>query len=266
MKSRILTIFFLLSLLNQSFASFIVSPTHGSISVDPADKKTPTTSFYIENGDKEPIAVDISLRKRTVDQNGEVIDSIPKDLSDRLSAYPKQFIVKPNEKRTVRVIFKGEKNISSEENYRIIIQRVPVTLTRHKKDKNKDKKAGVVELLVQYHGNLFVTPTSAKAELNLVSFEKKTVTNGKEKADGIQLNFQNKGTASFPIENYTAEIHYLNQKGENVEKTIKQQDIPVKNAFYDLSRVRVYKNSKQKIFLQLNEPIKEVKDVKIKFE
>lgn len=249
-----------------SNASFSVSPTSGQIYVS---KKTnnPNTSFYVENNESESIAIDTFLRVRKYHEDGTFLEEQPKNLSERIDIFPKQFFLKPKEKRLVKIIYKGPKDIKTEENYRIIIQRLAVELSKNSSKTKKNANA-IVNFVVQFHGNVMVTPIEGKPNVKLIKYEKRHFVSKdkKEETDGISLTFENTGTASFMLENYEASVNYIDEYGKEKNKILKQKDVFPKTALYTESRGRVFVKSSKTVFLPFAEKFTKIKNIEVTFE
>ncbi|MGH1467904.1 MAG: hypothetical protein ACRBBP_03360, partial [Bdellovibrionales bacterium] len=139
--------------------------------------------------------------------------------------FPKQFILKPGEKRNIRVSWmgirskqapkdkklamkKGKTSIAQEKAYRLEIKQVPVNLK-----KNKAKKTGI-KFLYNYVASLYVTPPSAKPNFKVLSYRRISPTR-------VELAVQNVGGAHDIMAQYN-----LQTQGDNamVIDMVKQED------------------------------------------
>lgn len=139
--------------------------------------------------------------------------------------FPKQFILKPGEKRNIRVSWmgirskqapkdkklamkKGKTSIVQEKAYRLEIKQVPVDLKR-----NKSKKTGI-KFLYNYVASLYVTPPKAKPNFQVLSYRRVSPTK-------VELEIKNAGGAHAIMAQYN-----LQTQGDNamVIDMIKQED------------------------------------------
>lgn len=80
--------------------------------------------------------------------------------TNEVEAFPDQLIVPPGEKRSVKVTYSGDANISEERAYRFVTEQLPLDL-----DENKDNKSGV-KMLLKYLAAFYVVPQNAKAQIS----------------------------------------------------------------------------------------------------
>ena len=114
-----------------------------------------TAQFLIENETAESMAIDLSVLTRSMDRDGK------EDLikATELSVYPPQMIIPAKEKRTIRVTYKGDQNISIEKSFRVVAEQLPLSV-----DAKAKKKSGI-QMLMRYMAALYVTPKDSKADL-----------------------------------------------------------------------------------------------------
>ena len=129
--------------------------------------------------------------------------------------FPKQFILKPGEKRNIRISWmgirskqkpkdkkmamkKGKTSIVQEKAYRLEIKQVPVDLKR-----NKSKKTGI-KFIYNYVASLYVKPSRAKSKFKILSYKRVSPTK-------VELEIKNNGGAHAIMAQYT-----LQTKGDNV--------------------------------------------------
>jgi fimbrial chaperone protein len=146
-----------------------------SQSIDLGDKQK-ATQFLIENTTPEKIAVELSVRSRSMDEQGVETQAETKEIT----IFPPQLIVPPGEKRTIRVSWNGPLELSTEKNFRVIAEQLGL-----KVDEKTKNKSGI-KMLMKYVAALYVTPDNAGPELKVLS----------HKSDGkiLELTLENKGT------------------------------------------------------------------------
>lgn len=115
-----------------------------------------TAQFLIENESSESMAIDLSVLTRTMDENGK------EDLikAEELSVYPPQMIIPSKEKRTIRVTYKGDQNISTEKSFRVVAEQLPLSVD------SKTKKKSGIQMLMRYMAALYVNPKDSKSDLS----------------------------------------------------------------------------------------------------
>jgi len=167
-------IFTLLFLLNSSFIyAFKFSPM--SLSLESQGKKK-TSLLYVENDSNSPIAVQISMAKRVMNEKGE--EQHP-EVEDDFLIYPPQLILKAKQKRSIKISWLGEKLIESEKAYRVIVEQLPI-------DVDKKKKKSGIKVLLRYIGAVYISSDKLKSNVEVT----------KTKLEGTTLNvwIKNKGT------------------------------------------------------------------------
>lgn len=190
---------------SSSFA-FKVSPIE--LNFSPKGKKTVQT-ISLENTTDTKIPVEIFAYDRT-HVNGKETRTLTRDFY----YFPKQFILKPGEKRNIRVSWmgirnkkapknkkkmmqKGKMSLLKEKAYRLSLSQVPVDLKRQ-----KNQKTGI-KFLYNYVASLYVTPPNAKPDLKVLSH--KFVG-----SDKIELEIKNVGGAHAILSGYN-----IHTKGDN---------------------------------------------------
>jgi fimbrial chaperone protein len=149
-----------------------------SISFDVNSKK-PHKMLYVENDGKKRIAIQLSVAQRVMDIKGkEKHPSVEKIFS----IYPSQLILKPKERRSVRLSLNKRINIESEQAYRIIAEQLPIEI-----EKVKDRSSGI-KVLFRYVGALYLTFKKAKSNVHLLKGELD------EKSGKLMLRLNNSGT------------------------------------------------------------------------
>ncbi len=147
----------LLSLHFQTLA-FKFSPMSQTLLAD----KEKNSVFYIENDSNQSIAIQVSLAKRVMDENG--VEAQPEE-KDNLSVYPDQLIIPAGEKRTIKVGWLRKDALKSEEAYRIIAEQLPIDL-----DKAKQKSTNI-KVLLRYVAAFYVSPSSADSNVQLTEIK-----------------------------------------------------------------------------------------------
>lgn len=112
-------------------------------------------NFTIENDTTLPLPIQIQLHQRAMNEEGNDILTPVTDLK----AFPDQLIIPPEQKRSIRVMWSGDKaKLNSELSYRFIAEQLPVNLEK------KNSTTGI-KMLLKYVAALYVTPKSAEAKI-----------------------------------------------------------------------------------------------------
>jgi fimbrial chaperone protein len=177
--------------------AFLAAPAKADFSVSPIsmiltpDGKASSGVIYVQNTANEPVALDMKVFKRIVDENGkEETPSLSEEEAKNFSIYPPLLSLKPLEKRIIRVSWRGSKEVKFEESYRLFVAQLPV--------KNFEKQNGKhqVNILMRYGVSLYVSPETAKPVVKIVS-AKLLNSSSLDPANPpmMELVFKNSGTA-----------------------------------------------------------------------
>lgn len=170
-----LVLFFLLTFLySASTFAFKFSPMSATLG---AKGKETSSLFYLENDSEQPIAIQVTVAKREMDQNGNETNSA---IGNEITLFPSQLIIPPNEKRSVKVSYVGKETLEKELAYRLIAEQLPIDL-----EKGKNKKASI-KVLLRYMAALYVSTDQFESDVKLASLKK---TDGKK----ISFEFENNG-------------------------------------------------------------------------
>lgn len=173
--------------------AFNFSPMSQSIEVGSGRNGS---QFLIENDGPANIAVELTVKERKMDEEGEesLIDT--KDVS----VFPPQIIIPPNEKRTIRVTLNGNPDLKSEKNYRVIAEQLPLKVDPKTKD-----QAGI-QMLMKFVAALYATPSGVKSDVSVVS----------QKSDGklLEILVENKGAKHQLLNNPVLKYLHNGKKGE----------------------------------------------------
>lgn len=146
--------FFLLSLITLNAHAFRLDPMSATIELK--DGQT-HFNFVLQNETTTPLPVQISVFARDIKENGE--DVLTE--TNEISIYPDQIIIPPEQKRSVKVVFNGDKKgLKIEKAFRFIAEQLPVDLK-----KKKTEKAGI-KMLLKYLAALYVNPEGTESDVN----------------------------------------------------------------------------------------------------
>jgi fimbrial chaperone protein len=139
-------------------------------------------SFRVENDSAETIAVQISMLKRMIDEDGKEQNSESEDFI----VHPEQFLLHPKQTQIIRVRWIGSPKPSQELAFRILAEQVPVDLTK------KKREGGRVDILLRYLGSVYVVAKGAKPDVVLEEVKAEPTEKGSR---NLVLLFHNRGAA-----------------------------------------------------------------------
>lgn len=190
MHKHILTAIFLQLIAFNSYA-FKLVPMEAEFAPEGARA---THTFTIENAQRERIAVEIQLFKRSSDESGKEV----REATDEFNVYPDQLQLEPGEKRNVNVTWIGGAIADKERAFRLVASQLPVKLNAE----NKQLGGAKVDLrfVIQYVASLYVRKNGQEPRLKVASIEKATEkANGKVSASSggekAVVTIVNEGTA-----------------------------------------------------------------------
>lgn len=146
---KYLTLILLILFTQTSYANFKISPLSQSM-----DVKKRSASYTLENMTPNSAAYKVTVVQRDLDKKGKEL-RIP---TKELRIFPSKIILKPLEKKRVKVLYLGKRDISIEKSYRIIF-------TQLDRDVSEDESEGV-QSKFNFNTAFYVTPKEAKAEIN----------------------------------------------------------------------------------------------------
>jgi fimbrial chaperone protein len=162
-----------------------------------------TTQIYrIENTNAETAAVEISIKNRKMQINGE--DQLS-DADDDFSIFPAQVVLQPGQTQTVRVQYTGPASLTSEKAYRLIAEQLPIDIGQG------PQNGGRMRLLVKYVASVYIVPAGARPKLKLAE-TKLTTEEGKA---WLELLIHNEGSSRKILKD--AQIQIAGQKIQGEE-------------------------------------------------
>ncbi|HKJ85291.1 MAG TPA: fimbria/pilus periplasmic chaperone [Spirochaetia bacterium] len=138
--------------------------------------------FRVTNTTSERIAVQISVRPRRIELDGTEIQGKE---AEEFVVFPRQMLLDPGDRRSVRVRWSGAEQIESEQAYRIIAEQVPVNL-----GEEAPAQGGAIRLTYRYEGSLYVIPPGATPNVVVESVEQIV----REEERSLRFVIENQGT------------------------------------------------------------------------
>jgi fimbrial chaperone protein len=214
-------VFLAIMLLPTLAHSFVFSPLEAKI--NPA--KEHRLVYEVDNNSDKPIAVKIVAMGRGIDINGKETRT-PAD--DMIEIYPDKVVLEPQQRRNIKVIYKGEKNISKEKAFRIIAKQVPVELTK------QTPNSAQINYTITYEAALYVAPKGAEGAVKVASFT--------QKDKDLTLTLVNPGTEHKITHEPVVSIKYTDGKTETYKgestKEIGQKNLLAGGTFKKTIKLR----------------------------
>jgi fimbrial chaperone protein len=130
-----------------------------------SDDKKKFSIGFIENTGDLPIAVQLSSKKRDIDEHG--VENL-KDDNDDIIIFPEQLIVPPHDKKNFKLSYTGRPS-AKELYYRIVAEESSLN-----PDPIKLGHSGV-SIKFSYHTSLYVCHEKAKPNIYIESFKRDTI-------------------------------------------------------------------------------------------
>ncbi|MDQ8202044.1 fimbria/pilus periplasmic chaperone [Pelagicoccus sp. SDUM812003] len=157
----------LLAILVSSFAhAFSVSPM-----VADFDPNAPRSQqvFVLTNASDQEKPVEITVAKPLLDENGVETMDIGNG-EDEFLIIPQQFVLPPNARRSVKVIYVGDPR-ETEDTYRIVFKELPVDLAQDEVLPEGESSFSM-RIVMQYNTRIWLTPSGLEDELAITRFDK----------------------------------------------------------------------------------------------
>jgi fimbrial chaperone protein len=119
-------------------------------------------SAVVTNSHKEPIAIEVSVRKRAQMEDGS--DTLTDEPGDFIIS-PMQMVIAPGKSQSVRIQWVGESDPKVELAYRLIVNQLPIRF-RHE---TQGERTFDVSMKYRYEAALYVMPKGATPAIRVVS-------------------------------------------------------------------------------------------------
>jgi fimbrial chaperone protein len=153
----------LLLMTTRAAHALLLSPMSASLSPSGSGA---TQSFEVTNQFDKTIAVQLSVGERIQTESGKEEIRTSPDISKKFILFPAALSLKPQEKRLVRLAWRGEPQISRELNYRLVAEQLPISGT-NEKPQDQPRNA-MVNLLMKYIAAVYITPQDARPNLEII--------------------------------------------------------------------------------------------------
>lgn len=168
-------------------ALLMLAPSSRAVTLTPIEMDfTPTGRgvtqvFRMENTTAEAAAVEISIKSRSMKEDGT---DILKDAEDDFTIQPAQLVLQPGQVQSIRVQWLGKEVPRRELAYRLIAEQLPIDIGA------QAPQGGRVRLLVTYVASVYVVPAGAQAQLAIAGAEFRPENGGR-----LRVTVENRGTA-----------------------------------------------------------------------
>lgn len=166
-----------------------VSPISAKLDIS---KKRSHVINVINQNPNQSVPVNIMAMTWEIDKNGKEMLKPSK----ALMIYPRQIILKPNQRRSIRVAPRNKQQPIVEQAYRVIVEELPVKIGPQRKNKTG------VNVLLAYATAFYIVPQNPQSILQLSSATRSP--------NGILITFHNKGNAHTHLRKLSLQI----QQGE----------------------------------------------------
>jgi P pilus assembly chaperone PapD len=171
---------FLILLFNIAFA-ITLSPLTKTVD----NKKEKYIIFKVKNPTAQPVAVDIQVLKLlSTDNNKE-----ERVVTDKISYYPSQFVLSPNEIKNVRLRYTGAKLPDIEEVFRVIAKELDIDVSDKNENETSTGIKSKLKMRYSYEGLLLIHNKTSKPQLKIERFQE--LANNE-----LSLSIRNIGTSS----------------------------------------------------------------------
>lgn len=161
-------------------ANFNISPLSQSIST-----KQKSASYTLENLTNQKAAYEILASTREINSAGEETRHPTKEIR----VFPSKIILEPQQKKRIKVIYLGKRNISREKAFRVVFMQLDRDVTENEQQALNSK--------FNFHTAFYVTPKNATSDL------KSTLS---ENSQGTQLALSNLGSKHIILQDWQLKL------------------------------------------------------------
>lgn len=159
-------------------AAFQFSPISQNFSASGQDTNK---TFRATNNTDNPVAVQVEIQHREFDLDG---NETLRDASNLFTVFPKQSVIQPGSYQTIYVRWNGPRQVSEEQEFRIVARQLPVDFSGDTENVN-------INILFVYKGTIYVRPESP--DYNVIVDSVRKVTEDNEPF--IELILENTGNS-----------------------------------------------------------------------
>lgn len=162
-RKKLLPTVIALTLIACATQAFTLTPM--SATFDPNGNGS-AKSFRVENESSNRVDFQITMLTRDMTEDGTETNQKATNL---FTLFPSQGTIEPGQNQTIRVVWKGDKNLADELSFRIEAVELPI-------NRALDKSKAEIKVLLRYLGAVYVRPRNAKPKLQVTAFTR-TSTN-----------------------------------------------------------------------------------------
>lgn len=179
-----------------------------------------TSVFRVENHLSEPVAVQMGVMTWDIEPDGREVNKAADDL---FVVFPSQMILKPGERRAVRVQWLGEQDVEHERPFRFVAEQVPIAL------KQTPKGRSGLSFMVRFMAALYITPHKAKSDIQVKRIERL--------GNKMRVYLANQGTGHSLVREPELKIILANEKS----LILKEEDLlPIAGENIHAGKVRYF--------------------------
>lgn len=148
-------------------------------------------TFRLENASDSPVAIEISIARRTIDVDGA--DQLLPD-EESFVVVPSQVVLRPKQVQAVRVQWVGSPQLDAEAAFRLIAEQVPIDFgdLEDATERPDQERGSHLRMLLRYVASLYVTPRGAQPDLAVEEVVRLGSGDGGER---LSILLTNHGTA-----------------------------------------------------------------------
>jgi fimbrial chaperone protein len=196
-----------------SASAFILRPM--SVSFTPSGSGA-TQAFQIDNPSDKTIPIEIYMTARDMGLDGQEDFKKKPDIEKQFLVYPPQLLLKPEEKRTIRVTWVGDANPKEELAFRLVAEQLPI---KSPNQKNKPNEA-IINVLMRYVAAVYVKPTGTKPQVIL---KDASLIPGKKPQLGLM--FENIGTEHQLLDGIIIKISLPSPQNSKIPLTLTPEEL-----------------------------------------
>ena len=196
--SKIVKLLLIFLFIESNVFAYGLSPMN--LSID-SSSKYGVGVFLLENKSDDTVPIELTIVKRTLDYDGKETLSEIKSNEYHFIVYPPMLTLQPHEKRNVKVVYQGPKNIEIEQTFRLFSSQLPLSNYQKEKDKN------LLNILMRYGASLYVSPKDSEAKVVINEVKGYTSTDkNKNTSKNLMIILENQGNVHKNLIRYNLKL------------------------------------------------------------
>ncbi len=240
-KIKLLTLLTLSFFIPESLWAFRLTPM---VEIFESRGRNATKSFHLVNDGASPVALEIEVLKRGIDQDGKE-ERTP---TDDFIVYPPQLQINPGERRNIRVSWVGEERLPHEQAYRLIVRQLPVNL-----EESITEEGTRINFVFEYVASIYAQDARNRRNYS----PKLEITESKMDEGFFSFFVKNSGDRHALFKDYTLEVFFGDDKwvpSDEELQTIKTTNILAKSKIPFSFRLPSNIEPNSEIQIKLNTP------------